>query len=114
LRRGQCLRRNRPAQKARHGLRLKITIESFNYQIRKIIKNRGQFPTDDAVVKLIWLAVVDIEDKRARARERDRGKPANQRNAPGRLIEGQTSQGWRQALNAFATVFEERIPQHAL
>jgi hypothetical protein len=31
-------------------------IESFNYQIRTIIKNRGQFPTDDAVIKLIWLA----------------------------------------------------------
>src|SRR5207244_756729 len=40
-------------------------IESFNYQIRKIIKNRGHFPTDDptddAVVKLIWLAIADIE-----------------------------------------------------
>ncbi|WP_370462015.1 transposase, partial [Micromonospora sp. ALFpr18c] len=23
-------------------------IESFNYQIRKVIKNRGHFPTDDA------------------------------------------------------------------
>jgi putative transposase len=89
-------------------------IESFNYQVRKIIKNRGQFPTDDAVIKLIWLAIVDIEDKRARARERERGKPANQRSAPGRLIEGHTSQGWRQALNAFATVFEGRIPEHAL
>jgi putative transposase len=89
-------------------------IESFNCQIRKIIKNRGQFPTDDAVVKLIWLAIVDIEDKRARARERDRGKPASEGSAPGRLIEGQTSQGWRQALNAFATVFQGRIPEHAL
>jgi putative transposase len=89
-------------------------IESFNYQIRKIIKNRGQFPTDDAVIKLIWLAIVDIEDKRARAREADRGKPANQRSAPGRLIEGHASQGWRHALNAFATVFEGRIPEHAL
>jgi putative transposase len=89
-------------------------IESFNYQIRKIIKNRGQFPTDDAVIKLIWLAIVDIEDKRARAREKEHGKPRNERTAPGRLIEGQTSQGWRQALNAFATVFEDRIPEHAL
>jgi putative transposase len=88
-------------------------IESLNYQIRKIIKNRGQFPTDDAVIKLIWLAIVDIEDKRARAREHDRGKPAGQRSAPRRLIEGHTSQGWRQALNAFATVFEGRI-EHAL
>jgi putative transposase len=89
-------------------------IESFNYQIRKIIKNRGQFPTDDAVIKLIWLAIVDIEDKRARAREKERGKARNERTAPGRLIEGQTSQGWRQALNAFAIVFEARIPEHAL
>jgi putative transposase len=89
-------------------------IESFNYQIRKIIKNRGQFPTDEAVTKLIWLAIVDIEDKRARAREKDRGKPANQRTAPGRLIEGHAAQGWRQALNALSTVFEGRIPEHAI
>jgi putative transposase len=86
-------------------------IESFNYQIRKIIKNRGQFPTDDAVVKLMWLAIADIEDKRARAREKDRGKPANQRSAPGRLIEGHLTQGWKQALGALATVFEGRIPR---
>ena len=89
-------------------------IESFNYQIRKIIKNRGQFPTDDAVVKLIWLAILDIEDKRARAREKERGKPANKRTAPGRLIEGQTTQGWAQALNALSIVFEGRIPERAL
>jgi putative transposase len=89
-------------------------IESFNYQIRKIIKNRGQFPTDEAVIKLIWLAIVDIEDKRARAREAERGMPRDKRRAPGKLVEGQTSQGWRQALNAFATVFEGRIPEHAL
>jgi putative transposase len=89
-------------------------IESFNYQIRKIIKNRGQFPTDDAVVKLIWLAITDIEDKRARAREKDRGKPANQRSAPGRLIEGHATQGWKQALNALSTVFQGRIPEHAI
>ena len=89
-------------------------IESFNYQIRKIIKNRGQFPTDDAVVKLIWLAITDIEDKRARAREAERGKDRDQRTAPGRLIEGHVTQGWRQALNAFSTVFDGRIPEHAL
>src|SRR5215211_1316514 len=42
--------------------------ESLNYQLRKIIKNRGHFPNDDAVVKLLWLAIRDIEDKRARQR----------------------------------------------
>src|SRR3954451_1375350 len=51
-------------------------IESLNYQLRKIIKNRGQFPSDDAVVKLLWLAIQDVEDKRAREREKERGKPA--------------------------------------
>jgi len=28
------------------------TIESLNYQPRKIIKNRGHFPSHDAVIKL--------------------------------------------------------------
>jgi len=52
------------------------------------------------VVKLLWLAICDIEDKRARAREAERGKPANQRTAPARLIEGAITTGWRQALAA--------------
>jgi putative transposase len=84
------------------------TIESLNFQLRKIIKNRGHFPTDDAVVKLLWLAICDIEDKRARAREADRGKPANQRSAPARLIEGSTTTGWRQALAALNQFCEDR------
>jgi putative transposase len=85
-------------------------IESLNFQIRKIIKNRGHFPTDDAVVKLIWLAICDIEDKRARAREADRGKPASKRTAPARLVEGATTQGWKAALGAFDIAFPGRIP----
>lgn len=83
-------------------------IESLNYQLRKIIKNRGHFPTDDAVVKLLWLAICDIEDKRARAREADRGKPANQRTAPPRLIEGSTTTGWKQALAALQEFCADR------
>lgn len=82
-------------------------IESFNYQIRKIIKNRGHFPTDGAVVKLVWLAIADIEDKRARARAAEAGKP---RTAPGRLVEGASVYGWKQALNALANFFPGRIP----
>lgn len=84
------------------------TIESLNYQLRKIIKNRGHFPTDEAVVKLLWLAICDIEDKRARAREAERGKPANQRTAPARLIEGSVTTGWKQALAALAIFCEDR------
>lgn len=85
-------------------------IESLNFQIRKIIKNRGHFPTDDAVIKLIWLAICDIEDKRARAREADRGKPASKRTAKPRLVEGATTHGWKSALGAFDIAFPGRIP----
>jgi putative transposase len=84
------------------------TIESLNFQLRKIIKNRGHFPTDDAVVKLLWLAICDIEDKRARAREADKGKPANERTAPARLIEGSITTGWKQALAALSEFCETR------
>jgi putative transposase len=51
------------------------SIESLNHQYRKIIKNRGPFPHDQAVIKLLWSAIQDIEDKRARARAKDRGGP---------------------------------------
>ncbi|QPK82274.1 transposase [Schaalia sp. ZJ405] len=33
------------------------SIESLNYQLRKITKNRGHFPSDTAAVKLLWLAI---------------------------------------------------------
>lgn len=86
-------------------------IESFNFQIRKIIKNRGHFPTDDAAIKLIWLAIADIEDKRARQRAAEAGKPRSQgRQAPGRMIEGAGVQGWKQALNELEIFFPGRIP----
>ena len=85
------------------------SIESLNYQLRKIIKNRGHFPNDDAVIKLLWLAIRDIEDKRARARDKDRGKPANQRTAPARLVEGATVQGWRAALNQLELLYPDRL-----
>lgn len=33
------------------------TVESLHMQIRKTIKTRGQFPNDDAALRLIWLAI---------------------------------------------------------
>lgn len=84
-------------------------IESLNYQLRKIIKNRGQFPSDEAVVKLLWLAICNIEDKRARQREKERGTPANKRKAPGRLVEGQVVTNWKQALAQLALAYPERM-----
>jgi putative transposase len=87
-------------------------IESLNYQLRKIIKNRGHFPSDDAVIKLLWLAIRDIEDKRARARAKEKGAPRDQRKAAGRLVEGATTQGWRPALAGLLIHFPDRLDHH--
>ena len=84
-------------------------IESLNYQLRKIIKNRGHFPNDDAAIKLLWLAIRDIEDKRARPRAKEKGLPAHARRASGRLVEGAVVQGWKQALGALALAYPERL-----
>ena len=84
-------------------------IESLNYQLRKIIKNRGHFPNDEAVIKLLWLAIRDIEDKRARERAKEKGKPKGTRKAAGRLVEGATVQGWKAALGALALTYPDRL-----
>lgn len=87
-------------------------IESLNYQLRKIIKNRGHFPHDDAVIKLLWLAIRDIEDKRARQRAKEKGIPKGERKAPGRLVEGAVVQGWKAALGALAVAYPDRLAGH--
>ena len=85
------------------------SIESLNYQLRKVTKNRGHFPGDDAARKLLWLAICNIEDRRARERAKERGKPANERKASGRLVEGQVTTNWKQALAQLAVAYPERI-----
>ena len=89
------------------------SIESLNYQLRKIIKNRGHFPNDAAAVKLLWLAIRTIEDKRARERAKEAGTPKGQpRKASGRLVEGATIHGWKAALAELALIYPERINAH--
>jgi putative transposase len=85
------------------------SIESLNYQLRKIIKNRGHFPNDDAVVKLLWLAIRDIEDKRARERAKQAGRPKNERSVPAKLVEGGLVQGWNAAYGALSIAFPGRL-----
>ena len=87
-------------------------IESLNFQLRKVTKNRGHFPNDAAVVKLLWLAICNIEDKRARERLKERGLPAGQRKAAGRLVEGAVTTNWKAALAQLALVYPERIDPH--
>ena len=90
-------------------------IESLNYQLRKIIKNRGHFPNDQAVIKLLWLAICNIEDKRARERDRERRNraPGSPRaSVAGKLIEGNVTTNWKQALAQLSLAYPERINPH--
>lgn len=66
-------------------------IESLNYQLRKVTKTRGHFPSDDALLKLLYLAVRNL----GRA---DRfGDTSN------------ASWNWRAALNQFEIFFPGRL-----
>src|SRR5262249_45154736 len=47
-------------------------IESINYQLRKITKTRGSFPTDDALVKLLYLGCKDLG--RTRRTKKNQGR----------------------------------------
>lgn len=86
------------------------SIESLNFQLRKIIKNRGHFPNDAAAIKLLWLAIMNIEDKRARERAKEAGTPKGRpRKAQGRLVEGGVLQGWKAALSELALVYPDRV-----
>jgi putative transposase len=71
-------------------------IESLNYQLRKVTRARGHFQSDAAVVKLLWLAIINMEDMRARERQ-------------ARLAEGQRVLGWRDALSELDTVYPGRL-----
>jgi len=63
-------------------------IESVNARLRKIIKTRGHFPSDDAATKLIWLALRNITA--------DWGRAAN---------------NWKTAMNQFAILYQDRFTQ---
>jgi putative transposase len=82
-------------------------IESLNYQLRKVIKNRGHFPNDQAAVKLLWLAICNIEDKRAMQRAKER-----KGSTGSHLLEGASTAGWPQALGALSLTFPDRINQY--
>jgi putative transposase len=61
-------------------------VESLNMSLRKIIKTRGSFPTEDAALKLLYLALRNHSKKWS------------------------TTQGWREALNRFQIMWPERMP----
>jgi transposase-like protein len=62
-------------------------IEAVNRQIRKVIKTKGSFPSDDSALKLIYLAL---------------------KNA--KLSSIMPPRDWKQALAQFAILFHDRLP----
>lgn len=62
-------------------------IESVNSSLRKVLKNRGSFPNEEAVIKLVYLALRNISAKW---------------NLPIR--------DWALAMNRFAILFDGRMP----
>ena len=57
---------------------------------------------------MLWLAIRDIEDKRAASGRRRKAYP-RERRAPARLVEGAVIQGLRQAVDAPALHYPDRI-----
>jgi putative transposase len=66
-------------------------IESINYRLRKVTKTRGHFPTDEALVKLLYLACRDM----GRTHRAGQG--------------GRSSYNWKAALNQFDLMFPGRL-----
>lgn len=66
-------------------------IESTNFQLRKVTEARGSFPTDEAAMTILYLALRNISDQRGGAA-------------------GTGTHGWKNALNAFALQFPDRPP----
>ena len=66
-------------------------IESLNYMLRKVTKTKGHFPTDDAVLKIFYMAIRNIGNERTGAL-------------------GTGTREWIRALNAFAIAFPQRLP----
>jgi putative transposase len=62
-------------------------IESLNMSLRKVTKNRGSFPNDEAMFKLLYLALKNI---------------AKKWTLPIR--------DWKAAMNRFSILFEDRLP----
>jgi transposase-like protein len=63
----------------------------MNARLRKVTRNRGQFPSEQAALKVLCLAVRNLEEFRS-------------------PNVGIRSAGWKQALQAFTIYFDGRIP----
>lgn len=64
-------------------------IESVNMSLRKVTKNRGSFPNDESMIKLLYLALQNIEKKWT-----------------------MPIRNWKSALNQFTIIFGDRMPTY--
>ena len=63
------------------------------------------------MVKLLWLAIINIEDKRARERIARREQTGKRSDQPAKLVEGQRVTGWRDALSELDQAYPGRLRQ---
>lgn len=61
-------------------------VESLNMTLRKLIKTRGSFPSEEAALKLLYMGLKNVSKK------------------------WNCIQGWREALNRFQILWPERMP----
>jgi putative transposase len=74
-------------------------IESLNFQLRKITKNRGHFTSEEAATKLLYLGIRHVTGRYIDGDGNVRAK--GQR--------GTGTYGWKAALNHFAVIFGDRL-----
>jgi putative transposase len=60
-------------------------VESLHMTLRKVIKNRGSFPSEEAALKLLYLALKNVAAKWSHV------------------------QHWKAALNHFSILWQDRI-----
>ena len=66
-------------------------VESLNNTLRKAVRNRGHFPTEEGLMKVLYLAIMNVSKKWSMP-----------------IV------GWKQALNRFAIMFSDRFPERLI
>src|SRR5690606_16939649 len=61
-------------------------IESLNYSMRKVLKNRGAFPNDESIMKLMFMGLKNVANKWTRP-----------------------IRDWKAALNQFVILYGDRV-----
>lgn len=85
------------------------TIESFNNELRKAIRNRVQFTNDESALKTLWLMICNVEDEGSAKRVKEVRRVAA---SAVRLVEGGKVSGWKHAINQMAVANPDRFDKY--